>query len=79
MCIPLSQKWYTDIRGRELLCNREFQDENYKARVPREERPARSQRQGPHRRGEEGAEEAQLCSMAPEDGTQDQGEQRGAL
>ena len=70
MCIPLSQKWYTHISGRELLSeNRQFQDGIglfCTARVPREDRPARS-RQDPHRGVQEGAEEAQLCSMAPEE------------
>ena len=60
-------KWYIDICGRELLCNREFQDGNYKARVPREERPAHSHRQGPHRRGEEGEGEGQDCKMEEEE------------
>ena len=49
--------------------NSEFQDAiGFRVapqRVPREERPARSQGQDPHRRGEEGGEEAQDCSMAP--------------
>ena len=36
-------------------------------RIPREERPEGSQRQVPHRGGEEGKEEAQCCRMAPEE------------
>ena len=62
-------KWYTDICGRELLCNRVFQDGiglDCTARVPREDRLARSQGQVPYRGGEEGAEEAQLCKMEEE-------------
>ena len=71
MCIPLSQKWYTHICGRELLSeNRQFQDGIglfCTARVPREDRPARSRRQDPHRGVQEGAEEAQLCKMEEEE------------
>ena len=50
--------------------NREFQDGiglDCTARVPREDRPARSQGQVPYRGGEEGAEEAQLCRMEEEE------------
>ena len=57
------------VGGSSCVKNRGFQDgiglQSCTARVPREERPARSQGQDPHRRGKEGEGEGQDCRMAP--------------